>query len=119
MTASSAQAAAPQAAVVFMQGLVLNANAQDSSAPPPSPPPAPEVKQKLIKAGELSRRTGLTRQALHQYVLMGLIEPVTITKGGQRLFSEEIENHVKLIRNLRSQGYTLKDVKDIFKQPKS
>jgi hypothetical protein len=73
-----------------------------------------EAKKRLYKAGELSRRTGLTRQALHQYVLMGLLEPDSITKGGQRLFAEGAEEKVRLIRELCNQGYTLKDVKDIF-----
>ena len=72
------------------------------------------AKKRLYKAGELSRLTGLTRQALHQYVLMGLNEPAETTKGGQRLFSEGAEKRVKLIRDLCAQGYTLKDVKDIF-----
>ncbi len=70
--------------------------------------------KKLYKAGELSRRTGLTRQALHQYVLMGLLEPDDVTKGGQRLFSDKAEELVKLIRRMCANGYTLKDVKDIF-----
>ena len=70
--------------------------------------------KKLYKAGELSRRTGLTRQALHQYVLMGLLEPEDVTKGGQRLFSDKAEDLVKLIRRMCENGYTLKDVKDIF-----
>ena len=71
-------------------------------------------RKKLYKAGELSRRTGLTRQALHQYVLMGLLEPDDVTKGGQRLFSDKAEDLVKLIRRMCENGYTLKDVKDIF-----
>src|SRR5205085_7406516 len=75
--------------------------------------------KKLYKAGELSRRTGLTRQALHQYVLMGLLEPEDITKGGQRLFSDKAEDLVKLIRRMCENGYTLKDVKDIFIKSRS
>jgi DNA-binding transcriptional MerR regulator len=74
----------------------------------------PMPAKKLYKAGELSRRTGLTRQALHQYVLMGLLEPDDVTKGGQRLFSDKAEELVKLIRRMCANGYTLKDVKDIF-----
>ena len=76
--------------------------------------PAPMPVKRLYKAGELSRRTGLTRQALHQYVLMGLLEPDDVTKGGQRLFSDKAEALVKLIRKMCENGYTLKDVKDIF-----
>jgi len=75
---------------------------------------APLTAKRLYKAGELSRRTGLTRQALHQYVLMGLLEPDDVTKGGQRLFSDRAESIVKLIRSMCENGYTLKDVKDIF-----
>jgi len=72
---------------------------------------------KLLKAGELARRTGLTRQSLHQYVLLGLLEPVDTTKGGQRLFDADAENRVNLIRNLCANGYTLRDIRDIFIKP--
>src|SRR3977135_254773 len=75
--------------------------------------------KKLYKAGELSRRTGLTRQALHQYVLMGLLEPDDVTKGGQRLFSDKAEELVRLIRCMCANAYTLKDVKDIFIRSKN
>jgi len=74
---------------------------------------------KLLKAGELARRTGLTRQSLHQYVLLGLLTPVQTTKGGQRLFDEQAEERVELIRSLLACGYTLRDVRDIFFKQKS
>ncbi|HYF50156.1 MAG TPA: MerR family transcriptional regulator [Planctomycetota bacterium] len=70
--------------------------------------------QKLLKAGELARRTGLTRQSLHQYVLLGLLEPVGQTRGGQRLFSEEAVSRIKLIHDLLASGYTLRGIKDTF-----
>ena len=73
-----------------------------------------ETGKKLWKVGDLARRTGLTRQALHQYVLAGLLTPVDLTKGGQRLFGEDAAQRVKLIRDLCAVGYTLRDVRDIF-----
>ena len=76
-----------------------------------TPPAQPK---KLLKAGELARRAGMTRQALHQYVVMGLIEPAALTKGGQRLFSEEALQRVELIQNLCATGYTLQSVREIF-----
>lgn len=86
-----------------------------ASAPAVSTAPAAlKSKKPLYKAGELSRRTGLTRQALHQYVLMGLLEPEETTKGGQRLFAEDAEARVNMIRRLCANGYTLKSVKDYF-----
>jgi DNA-binding transcriptional MerR regulator len=77
-------------------------------------PGVTEPKKKLLKAGELARRTGLTRQSLHQYVLLGLLQPVEMTQGGQRLFTAEAEERIALIRNLLASGYTLRDVRDIF-----
>jgi DNA-binding transcriptional MerR regulator len=86
--------------------------------PEPTKSPAlsasPSPGRKLWKAGELARRTGLTRQALHQYVLLGLLAPVDTTQGGQRLFDEEAAERVKLIRNLCDSGYTLKSIREIF-----
>jgi DNA-binding transcriptional MerR regulator len=71
--------------------------------------------RKLWKAGELARETGLTRQALHQYVLAGLLVPADLTKGGQRLFDKDAVGRVELIRkvNLIS-GYPLRECRDIF-----
>lgn len=92
-----------------MIGHELETRAQSAEEMPSTMP-----LKRLYKAGELSRRTGLTRQALHQYVLMGLLEPDDVTKGGQRLFSDRAEALVKLIRRMCENGYTLKDVKDIF-----
>jgi DNA-binding transcriptional MerR regulator len=72
------------------------------------------AEKRLIKAGELARRTGLTRQALHMYVQLGLLRPSGSTKGGQRLFDEDATERVNLIRKLCASGYTLRDIRDIF-----
>lgn len=69
---------------------------------------------KLLKAGELARKTGLTRQSLHQYVLLGLLTPIETTKGGQRLFDEQAMDRIRLIRELLANGYTLRDIRDTF-----
>ena len=74
----------------------------------------PNAAGKPLKAGELARRTGLTRQSLHQYVLLGLLQPVDMTKGGQRLFEPDAVDRVKLIRDLVACGYTLRDIRDTF-----
>ena len=89
----------------------------DAMKPPASPDgSAPERggKKRLLKAGELARRTGLTRQSLHQYVLLGLLTPVDQTQGGQRLFSEDAIDRIKLIHDLCASGYTLRGIRDTF-----
>jgi len=70
--------------------------------------------KKLWKAGELARETGLTRQALHQYVLAGLLVPADMTKGGQRLFDKDAVERVELIRKMAAIGYPLREFRDIF-----
>jgi DNA-binding transcriptional MerR regulator len=69
---------------------------------------------RLLKAGELARHTGLTRQALHLYVQMGLIRPAEMTRGGQRLFEAGMVARIELIRKLCASGYTLQAVREIF-----
>jgi len=86
-----------------------------ASTPPAGPqPPAGNAGKRLLKAGELARRTGLTRQSLHQYVLLGLLQPVEQTQGGQRLFSEDAIDRIKLIHDLCASGYTLRGIRDTF-----
>ena len=67
-----------------------------------------------LKIGELSHRTGLTRQAIHQYVQLGLIQPVTHTRGGQRLFGKEAIARIELVRKLLDTGYTLQALRETF-----
>ena len=71
-------------------------------------------KEALLKAGELARRTGITRQALHIYVQMGLLQPVLSSQGGHRLYDDTSVERVELIRKLCASGYSLKDIREIF-----
>ena len=80
------------------------------------PAPGRENKRKLWKAGDLSRATGLTRQALHQYVQMRLIKPVVTTKGGQRLFDPSAVGRIEIVRKLSAIGYTLHEIRGTFKR---
>jgi DNA-binding transcriptional MerR regulator len=72
---------------------------------------------RLLKAGELARRTGLTRQALHQYVQMGLIAPADATSGGQRLFGPEAAKRITMIRKTcAANGYSLQAFREVFRR---
>jgi DNA-binding transcriptional MerR regulator len=67
-----------------------------------------------LKIGELAQRTGITRQALHQYVLLGLLTPNATTSGKHRLFRLADIERVRLIRNLCASGYTLCEIRKTF-----
>jgi DNA-binding transcriptional MerR regulator len=70
----------------------------------------------LLKAGEVARLTGITRQMLHLYVQMGLLEPAAHTPRGQRLFARDALERVDLIRKLCRSGYSLKGMRETFIQ---
>lgn len=61
-----------------------------------------------FKAKELGRRVGgMSRQALHQYLLAGVLEPVGRTPGGQWLYDETSVARVLLVKKFLKHGETL------------
>ena len=71
-------------------------------------------KSTLLKPGEIARRVGLSRQAIHIYTTMGLIKEARRTPSGHRLYSKDVLKLIALIRELAETGYTLRDIKEIF-----
>jgi len=69
----------------------------------------------LLTTGEVMKRSGLSRQVLYQYTAMGLIEEAETTEAGHRLYPDAVLEHLRVIRLLReTQGYTLRQIRDIF-----
>lgn len=63
--------------------------------------------------GELARRTGVTVKTLREYEGMGLIYTAGRSPGNYRLFDESALWCVEVIRNLRSLGLTVAEVREI------
>jgi len=63
--------------------------------------------------GELSRRTGITVKTLREYEGMGLIYTAGRSPGNYRLFDESALWCVAVIRNLRSLGLTVAEIREI------
>jgi len=70
---------------------------------------------KPYKMKDLIERTGLSRQVLHNYVVLGLIGEAGRTKGGHRYFHESVFDRVALIRQMQEQGYTLQFLVEMFR----
>ena len=68
----------------------------------------------LYKPGELARLAGISRQVVHEYTQLGLIEPARRTPGGHRLYDEAALRRLILIRELVESGYTLRDIRTTF-----
>jgi DNA-binding transcriptional MerR regulator len=68
---------------------------------------------KLYKIGEVMRYSGLSRQTLHNYTMLGLISPATRTESGHRLYDASVFERIKKIEMLKRHR-TLTEVKALL-----
>ncbi len=73
-----------------------------------------EVPVKLYRIGEVVDSTGFSRQTIHNYTTMGLIEESSWTKGGHRLYDQSVFERLSLIMELRKTK-TLEQIRGILK----
>lgn len=72
--------------------------------------------RKLFKIGEVMRYSGLSRQTIHNYTMMGLIQEEERTDtGGHRLYPESVFDRLKKIEMLRRHR-SLREVKEILQK---
>ena len=72
--------------------------------------------RKLFKIGEVMKYSGLSRQTLHNYTMMGLIQEEERTDtGGHRLYPESVFDRLKKIEMLRRHR-SLREVKEILQK---
>ena len=68
---------------------------------------------KLYRIGELIRYTPFSRQTLHNYTIMGLIQECEWTQGGHRLYGESVFERLSKIEELRKTK-TLAEIREIL-----
>ncbi len=68
---------------------------------------------KLYKIGELIEFTGLSRQVLHNYTLLGLISESARTRSGHRLYGEDVFDRLRRIRELKK-SHTLLEIRKLL-----
>jgi hypothetical protein len=73
------------------------------------PPP------KLYRIGEVIQYTGFSRQTIHNYTAMGLIQESRWTQTGHRLYDGEVFRRLALIKQLKSR-YSLAKIKCFLDQ---
>lgn len=66
--------------------------------------------------GEVSRRTGLSKDTIRWYDRVGLINQgkTNRTKGNYRDFDDETLNLLTLIKQIKSLGFTINEIKEIL-----
>ncbi len=78
-----------------------------------SPPRLARRKDPLCKIGEVMRRTGISRQTLHNYTVRGLITEARRTPGNHRLYDESAFLRLALIQKLKS-SKTLAEIEQVL-----
>lgn len=68
---------------------------------------------KLYRIGEVMRYTGMSRQTLHNYTMMGLITAAERTESGHRLYPESVFGRLERIEMLKRHR-TLGEVKKLL-----
>ncbi|MHC4936944.1 MAG: helix-turn-helix domain-containing protein [Planctomycetota bacterium] len=69
--------------------------------------------RKLFKIGEVMAHTGISRQTLHNYTMLGLITEEERTESGHRLYGEEVFERLARIHELKAEN-SLKVVREIL-----
>ncbi len=70
---------------------------------------------KLYRIGEVAQYSGLSRQTVHNYTIMGLIREQEWTKGGHRLYDEAVFNSLARIDEWKDTK-TLREIRQILEQ---
>ena len=70
---------------------------------------------KLYRIGEIVRHTPFTRQTIHNYTTMGLIQESDWTEGGHRLYDESVFERLWRIQELRKDN-TLTEIQKLLKE---
>ncbi len=71
--------------------------------------------RKLYKIGEVIRYSGVKRQTLHNYTMMGIIREAERTESGHRLYGEEVFERLEKIAMLRRHR-SLREVQELLQK---
>ncbi len=72
-----------------------------------------KIPSKLYRIGELVDYTPFSRQTIHNYTIMGLIQEAKWTEGGHRLYDESVFERLSEIIQLRKTK-TLSEIRDVL-----
>jgi DNA-binding transcriptional MerR regulator len=72
---------------------------------------------KLYKIGEVIQYSGVSRQTIHNYTTMGLIQEETRTvPGNHRLYPESVFDDLERIHELKDGGKSLMEIREIMEE---
>lgn len=69
---------------------------------------------KLLKIGDVAKKTGITLRTLRYYEELKLIEPDNRTPGNFRLYHSNVIQRVQFINSLKKLDFTLEQIREIL-----
>ncbi len=70
--------------------------------------------EQLLRMADVVKATGLSRQTIQYYLMLGLVHESDRSAGGHRLFDAKAVKRIKLIHKLNQSGYMLREIGEIF-----
>lgn len=70
--------------------------------------------EKLLKIGELAKKTSETNSTIRHWTKNGLLEVAEITNSGYQMYSSDAITKIQKIRELQSKRYTLDEIKNLL-----
>lgn len=67
-----------------------------------------------MRLSQAAEESGVSRQTLEYYIMLGLIAPIRAPGNRGRWFDDELIKRVRLIRSLNDSGYTLRSIREIY-----
>jgi hypothetical protein len=72
------------------------------------------IPPKLYKIGEVAAYAQTSRQTIHNYTTMGLIQESRWSEGGHRLYDETVFPRLDEILGMKAQRRSLKEIRESF-----
>jgi Fic family protein len=69
---------------------------------------------KLLKIGELAKKTGIPNSTIRHWTKEGLLEVAETTPFGYQLYAHEMIKRIKKIKELQAKRYTLSEIKNVI-----
>ncbi len=66
---------------------------------------------KYYRIGEVVQYSGISRQTVHNYTVMGLIREQLWTQGGHRLYGEDVFARLEEIISMRRKSLSLAEIR--------
>lgn len=72
------------------------------------------IPPKLYRISDLVDYSGMSRQTIHNYSIMGLLRESRWSNGGHRLYDESVFARLEQIMRLKREGKTMKEIREFF-----